>query len=217
MADVDELCLIKRNKTESLWAHHEVREQSCLNFFRFTLGPFLFFLENLLYSKHQEQHSDGKIKNITRLIASILICQLAALIGSAFNSASINTWYTTINKPGFLPPNWLFPVVWTILFIMMGVSLYLVWKENIRKKAVKSALAAFAVQLVLNILWSFFFFTLRSPLLGLIEIIVLWAAILVTILRFYKVSKAAAYLLIPYILWVTFAAVLNISILFLNL
>jgi len=149
-----------------------------------------------------------------KLILSLVICQLAGLIGALFNSASINTWYLTINKPGFMPPGWAFAVVWSVLFVLMGVSLYLIWKEDIKKT--KQALTVFGIQLLLNILWSFFFFTLRSPLLGLIEIIVLWPAILLTIIKFYKISKTAAYLLIPYLLWVSFAIALNLSILILN-
>ena len=149
------------------------------------------------------------MKNIFKLIIALVVCQLAGLIGSLFNMNSIPTWYTTINKPFFNPPNWVFAPVWTTLFVLMGISLYLIWKN-------KLAVRFFIIQLILNILWSALFFGLRSPLLAFIEIIVLWIFILLTIIYSYKTSKTAAYLLIPYIAWVTFAAILNFSIVLLN-
>ena len=145
-----------------------------------------------------------------------MVCLLAGFIGSLFNSNSINTWYKEINKPSFLPPNYLFPIVWTILFILMGISLYLIWKEYPSNKLASIAIIFFAIQLALNILWSFLFFYLRNPLLGSIEIVILWIFILLTIIKFYNINKVAAYLLIPYILWVSFATLLSISIYFLN-
>ena len=151
-----------------------------------------------------------------KLIFSILICLLAGFIGSFFTTPAIPTWYATLQKPSFAPPNWVFFPVWTALFIMMGISLFLVWKNGREDKKFKTAIYLFAGQLVLNTLWSFAFFGLRSPLLGLMEIIILWIAILATILTFRKLSKTAAYLLIPYIFWVSFAAFLNFSIWRLN-
>ena len=152
------------------------------------------------------------MKNIIKLIISLVICQLAGVIGSFFNINSIPTWYATLNKPSFNPPNWVFGPVWTTLFLLMGISLYLVWTKGFTKQA----LIFFSIQLFLNILWSALFFGLRSPLSALIEIIILWAFILLTIISFYKISKIAGILLIPYILWVSFAAVLNFSIYLLN-
>jgi translocator protein len=157
-----------------------------------------------------------KISDMKKLFISILICLFAGFIGSFFTSSAIPTWYATLQKPSFSPPNWVFFPVWTSLFIMMGISLFLVWQKGWEDKKVKTALYIFAGQLVLNILWSVAFFGLRSPLLGLVEIIILWIAILATILSFMKVSRTAAYLLIPYILWVSFAAILNFSIWALN-
>ena len=153
---------------------------------------------------------------IVRFIASIIICQLAGIIGSFFTSSSISTWYVGIAKPSFNPPNWVFAPVWTALFILMGVSLYFVWVKGFKAKGVKTGLLLFSIQLILNIFWSVFFFGLQNPLIAFIEIIVLWIAILLTILKFYKVSRTAAYLLIPYLLWVSFAAILNLAILVLN-
>jgi benzodiazapine receptor len=158
-----------------------------------------------------------RVIHILKLIVSIIVCQFAGLIGSIFTRASIPTWYATLKKPSFAPPNWLFAPVWTTLFVLMGVSAFLVWRNGLGDRRVRIALSTFAVQLVLNMLWSAAFFGLRSPLAGLIVIVILWAAILLTILNFLKVSVIAGMLLAPYILWVTFAAVLNTSIFILNL
>ena len=158
-----------------------------------------------------------KIKNILKLVYSIVICQLAGVIGSFFTFPSISTWYAALEKPSFNPPNWIFSPVWITLFILMGVSLYLVWIQGTKTKYAKMALALFGIQLSLNILWSIIFFGLKSPFFAFIEIVILWVAILLTILKFSKISKTAAYLLIPYILWVSFAAVLNFSIWVINL
>ena len=156
------------------------------------------------------------MKNILKLIISILICQLAGFIGSIFTSSTVSNWYLTLSKPSFNPPSWVFSPVWITLFLLMGISLYLVWIKDINKKIVRIALTFFGIQLILNILWSVFFFGLKSPLLAFIEIIILWIFILITIIKFYRVSKTAAYLLIPYILWVGFAAVLNLLIVLIN-
>lgn len=152
-----------------------------------------------------------------KLAASIVICQLAGVIGSFFTSSSVSIWYAELNKPGFNPPNWVFSPVWITLFLLMGIALYIVWNKGIKSKQSKTAVTIFGVQLGLNILWSVLFFGLRSPLSAFIEIIILWAAILFTIIYFYRVSKPAGYLLIPYILWVSFAAVLNFFIYYLNM
>ena len=157
-----------------------------------------------------------KFSDMKKLFISILICLFAGFIGSFFTSSAIPTWYTTLQKPSFAPPNWVFFPVWTTLFIMMGISLFLVWQKGWEDKKVKTAIYIFAGQLVLNALWSIAFFGFKSPLLGLMEIIILWIAIAATILSFMKVSRTAAYLLIPYIIWVSFAAILNFSIWGLN-
>jgi benzodiazapine receptor len=152
-----------------------------------------------------------------KLAVSILICQLAGIIGSFFTVSSVGTWYVGLAKPSFNPPNWVFFPVWTTLFVLMGISLYIVWDNGIKSKQSKTAITIFGVQLALNTLWSILFFGFKSPLFAFIEIIFLWTAILLTILYFYRISKPAAYLLIPYILWVSFAAVLNFSIFYLNM
>jgi len=146
-----------------------------------------------------------------KLIIAILICQLAGVFGSLFTSPSIETWYAQLEKPFFTPPSWAFGPVWITLYTLMGISLYLVWD-----KKDKFAISIFGVQLVLNVLWSLLFFGLQNPFYGLVEIIALWFAILITIVKFYKIDKRAGIILIPYILWVSVAAALNYYILILN-
>ncbi len=133
-----------------------------------------------------------------------------------FTSAGVNGWYAVAAKPSFNPPNWIFAPVWTTLYILMGISLYLVWKSNAAKNVKQTAIALFAVQLVLNFFWSFIFFSLQQTGWAVVEIAVMWLAILLTILWFAKISKPAAWLLVPYICWVSFATVLNFYIWKLN-
>jgi benzodiazapine receptor len=146
--------------------------------------------------------------NFLKLIVSLIICQLAGFIGSLFTTPAIPEWYASLQKPSFTPPNWLFSPVWISLFLLMGVSLYLLWQTASKKEA-KLALVLFSIQLILNVLWSVIFFGLKSPMVAFIEILVLWAAIFLTMTKSLKVAKAAGYLLLPYIIWVSFAAVLN--------
>lgn len=153
-----------------------------------------------------------KIKDIFKLIIAIVICEAAGAIGSLFTTPSIATWYKSLAKPMLNPPNWIFAPVWTTLFVLMGVAVFLIWKKGLKERKTKIALAIFAVQLILNVFWSIIFFGLHNPGAAFIEIIFLWLAILLTIIYFFKISKSAAYLLFPYILWVTFASYLNYSI-----
>lgn len=157
-----------------------------------------------------------KPKAITKILIFILICELAGAIGSIFTAPAISTWYATLEKPAFNPPNWLFGPAWTILYLLMGIAAYLIWEKGFGKKEVKIALAIFAIQLFLNIIWSFLFFGLKSPGLALGEIIILWLAIFATLVVFYRISKPAGLILVPYILWVTFAAILNFAVVQLN-
>lgn len=153
-------------------------------------------------------------KNICKLIISLLIPQLAGGIGSIFTAGSVGTWYTTLEKPFLNPPDWVFGPVWTTLFFLMGYSLYLVWTSKISNK--KPAYLIFSVQLALNVFWSVLFFGLHSPALALFEIFLLWFAIAANIFAFAKISRASAWLLAPYISWVSFAIYLNFSIWKLN-
>ena len=154
--------------------------------------------------------------NIPKLLVSISVCLLAGAIGSVFTVSSIPNWYATLNKPSFNPPNWIFGPVWTTFYIFMGISLYLVWQRNFNKKSKKISLQWFAFQLVLNSLWSVIFFGMKNPPLALICIFILWYAIFRTIQKFYPTSKVAAYLLVPYLAWVSFATLLNTAIASLN-
>jgi benzodiazapine receptor len=156
------------------------------------------------------------VKDILKVIVSIFVCQLAGIIGALATSASIQTWYVTLNKPFFTPPNWLFAPVWLTLYTLMGISLFLLWRQGVQARPTKVALAIFGVQLLLNAFWSIAFFGLRSPLAGLLVILMLWIAIAATIVKFLPLSKPAGLLLIPYILWVTIAAALNLAIVLLN-
>lgn len=159
---------------------------------------------------------DGKMRYVFKLIISIVACQCAGLIGSAFTTPAIPTWYAALEKPLFMPPNWLFAPVWITLYLLMGISASIVWRRGLSDRRIRTALIAFLVQLVLNVLWSVVFFGLESPLYGIVVIVVLWIAIMVTIVKFFRVSTLAGALLLPYIGWVTFAATLNVSIFILN-
>ncbi|HGE72528.1 TPA: tryptophan-rich sensory protein [Candidatus Poribacteria bacterium] len=158
-----------------------------------------------------------KAVDTVKLAISIGVCLAAGFIGSIFTNASIPTWYMTLEKPSFNPPNWLFGPVWTALYILMGIAAFLVWRAGLGEPKARTALIIFIIQLILNVLWSVAFFGFRSPIAGLVVIVILWVAILLTILSFVKVSIIAGILLIPYILWVSFASILNAAIYVLSL
>lgn len=151
-----------------------------------------------------------------KLAISIFICQCAGFVGSLFTRAAIGQWYVFLNKPSFTPPNWIFAPVWTLLYVLMGIAAYLVWRRGLAELGVKRAMGVFLFQLFLNSLWSIIFFGLRSILGGFVVIVLLWLAILCTIRAFFSISKLAAGLLIPYIAWVSFALILNWAIVLLN-
>lgn len=155
------------------------------------------------------------MKSYPKLIISVIITLSAGFLGSFFTSSSIDTWYASLNKPSFNPPNWLFVPVWTSLFILIGISFYLVWRKNFEGRR-NLAVGVYSIQLSLNLLWSFFFFGLENPFFALMEIILLWAFILANMNIFYKISKPAAFLLLPYLFWVSFALILNYFIFKLN-
>jgi benzodiazapine receptor len=155
-------------------------------------------------------------RNIVKLVVSLVACQCAGLIGSLATTPNIPTWYATLEKPVFTPPSWLFAPAWITLYLLMAVAAFLIWRKGLAHDGVKCALTLFLVQLVLNALWSVVFFGLQSPLYGMVVILALWIAILLTIIKFFRLSVAAGSLLLPYILWVSFASVLNISIWVLN-
>ena len=157
------------------------------------------------------------MNNKIKLTISLIAPQAAGLIGSIFTASSVTGWYSTVTRPELAPPNWIFGPVWTTLFVLMGIALFLVWKkEDSQKKKVKLALRLFVAQLVLNTLWSVIFFGLQSPGWAFVEIIFLWISITLTITVFTPISRLAAWLLVPYLAWVSFAAYLNYSIWLLN-
>jgi translocator protein len=151
-----------------------------------------------------------------KFIVSILVCQLPGFLGFLVTKDSITTWYANLHKPVFSPPDWVFGVVWPILYTLMGISAFLIWVRYQNNSKFKSCRVFFILQLALNGLWSPIFFGLHNIPIALIDIILLWKAIFVTIRAFRKVSKTAAILLYPYLLWVSFAVILNAAMFYLN-
>ena len=158
-----------------------------------------------------------KAVNIAKLIVSLAVPLLVGFLGSLFTTAdALNNWYANLNKPPFNPPDWIFGPVWTMLYILMGIAAFLVWQKGLYNKFARPALTLFVIQLAFNAFWSALFFGLRSPMLGLIDIVLLLFAIALTIIYFFKISLWSTLLLIPYLVWVCFAAVLNTAIYILN-
>lgn len=157
-----------------------------------------------------------KVSIAIKFIICSAVTFCAPLIASLFTRDSISGWYAELNKPFFTPPDWVFGPVWTVLYLLMALSAALVWQKGFAKPLVKIALALYLLQLILNGLWMPLFFGLKMPLLAFFEIVLLWSAIVLTILSFSRVSKPAVLLLLPYIVWTSFAAVLNFSLWLLN-
>jgi tryptophan-rich sensory protein len=156
------------------------------------------------------------MKNAIRLVVAIVLPLVVGGLSGYATAQGVRSWYPTLVKPFFNPPAWVFGPVWTMLYILMGVAAFLVWRRGLTVDGVKAALGLFLVQLALNGLWSILFFGMQSPGLALIEIVVLWIAIAATIRAFSRVSPAGAGLLAPYLAWVSFATLLNGSIWWLN-
>ncbi|GEL10828.1 TspO and MBR related proteins [Flavobacterium glycines] len=157
------------------------------------------------------------MNKITKIIVTVAICLAVGYFSGIETRSAILDWYPTLVKPSFNPPNWVFAPVWTLLYIMMGVAAGLVWDRfSFDKGAVKKALVFFVIQLVLNAIWSYLFFGLHNPMLAGLEIILLWLMIYETYFQFTKINKVTGYLLMPYLIWVAFAAVLNASVWWLN-
>lgn len=157
-----------------------------------------------------------KINNVFKLIIAVAASQLAGLVGSVFTLSAIPNWYAGLKKPALNPPAWVFGPVWTTLYFLMGVAAFLVWRTGWERKEVKVALGVFGIQLFLNTLWSFVFFGLKSPGWAFLNIAALWLVIVWTMIAFYRISKPAPYLLVPYLLWVSFAGFLNYAVWMLN-
>jgi len=150
-----------------------------------------------------------------RLAISLAIPQLAGLAGSFFTAPAIQNWYVNLQRPSFSPPNWLFGPVWITLYLMMGVSIYLIWNKLDEQNA-RGVFWLFWIHLFFNATWSMIFFGLHNPMLAFINIAIIWIFIIVLIFKFWKINKWASYLLVPYFFWVSFASVLNYFIWYLN-
>ncbi len=152
-----------------------------------------------------------------KIAIALLVCLAVGYSASTVTRPSVESWYPTLEKPIFNPPNWIFMPVWTLLYILMAIAAGLVWdKIREQNEEVKKALLFFIIQLTLNAIWSYLFFGLKNTMLALVEIVLLWLFIYETYLKFVKINKTAGYLLIPYLIWVAFATILNASILWLN-
>ncbi len=157
------------------------------------------------------------MQKIARIVLVVTSCLVIGYLSGTVTRESITTWYPTLLKPIFNPPNWIFAPVWTLLYAMMGVAGGIIWNHlETNKEQVKKAFTFFIIQLALNALWSYLFFGLHNPLLALLEIIILWLMIFETYVQFKSINKLAGWLLIPYLAWVSFATVLNASIWWLN-
>ncbi len=155
------------------------------------------------------------MRNLLKVIGLIFVCFLPGVIGGFFTANNLYPWFNSLAKPSFSPPSWVFSPVWTVLYTLMGISLFLILKaDNSKNKTL--GLVFFTIQLVLNGLWSIVFFGLHQILLAFGVIIALLIFIILSIFEFYKVSKTSAYILIPYVIWVSFASVLNFSLYLLN-
>jgi benzodiazapine receptor len=155
------------------------------------------------------------MNKIIKLLAAVIICEGVGFLGTIFTLPAIDTWYAALNKAPFNPPPWIFGPVWTILYFLMGVSIFLILQKKLKKQRT-FLMALFAIQLFLNFSWSVIFFGWHLPFAALLEIGLLWISITLLIIDFWKFSKWAAILLIPYLVWVSFASVLNLFVVFLN-
>ncbi len=154
----------------------------------------------------------SRTSSFWKFIIAIVLCELTGAISGLISMTSMNPWFDTINKPSWNPPSYLFGPVWAVLYLLMGISFTLIWKSSAPIATKRIAETVFFIQLCLNFCWSILFFKLHSPALALIDILLMVVAILITIFRFASISKAAAWLLVPYILWVCFATMLNFAI-----
>lgn len=154
--------------------------------------------------------------DVKKLVIALALPQLAGGLGAVFTASAIPAWYAYLAKPALNPPSWVFGPVWTVLYLLMGIALYLVWRKGTENRESRQALAAFGVQLVLNAVWSPVFFGLQAPGVALAIIVLMWLAIVMTIVRFRKIVPATLWLLLPYLAWVSFATYLNYGIFTLN-
>ncbi|MDD3984796.1 MAG: tryptophan-rich sensory protein [Methanobacterium sp.] len=157
-----------------------------------------------------------KLSRVPKFFISVFIPLIIGYLGSIITISEISTWYASLSKPSWAPPNWLFGPVWTTLYVLMGISLFLIWCEGFNRKDVKFALLIFGVQLILNLLWSILFFSFHSLFGSFILILILWIAIFANIIVFFMISRPSGLLLVPYLIWVSIASYLNYSIYLIN-
>ena len=157
-----------------------------------------------------------RIREVPMLIGSILIPLVIGYLGAIVTIPQISTWYSTLSKPWWSPPNWLFGPIWTTLYLLMGIALFFVWREGLHRRDVRFAILIFSVQLALSLLWSIVFFSFHALFGSFIVVMLLWLAILANIIAFLIISKWAGFLLVPYIVWVSIASYLNYSVYLLN-
>ena len=156
------------------------------------------------------------LSSTAKVLFAIIACQLAGIIGSVFTMPAIPGWYASLSKPFFNPPSWVFAPAWILLYTLMGIAVFLVWEKGISQKEVRIGISLFGIQLALNALWSFIFFGMQNLAISFAEIILLWIFIAATTVQFKKISRRAFFLMLPYLAWVSFAAILNLSIWLLN-
>lgn len=207
------------------WLYFDGIKSSASNI-KIIFGKDTFFAENRIFLYFDNARKvlsifglskTNEMNKITRILAIVATCLVVGYFSGIVTRTSVTTWYPLLNKPSFNLPDWVFAPVWSMLYIMMGIAAGLVWARiDFEKDAVKKALQFFAIQLALNALWSYLFFGLKNPMLAGLEIILLWLMIYETYIQFAKINKISGYLFIPYLLWVSFAAVLNGSIWWLN-
>jgi translocator protein len=155
------------------------------------------------------------MNKLVKLLGSIILCEGTGLLGSVFTITSITTWYSHLNKPAFNPPNWVFGPVWTTIYFLIGIFLYLILEIKVKKNR-KILLIVFSIQLLLNFLWSIIFFGMHLPMVAFIEITLLWSSIFWLLVNSWKFSKLASLIFIPYLCWVSFASILNLAVVILN-
>jgi tryptophan-rich sensory protein len=173
-------------------------------------NPQKAYISEIIFFKNM-----NKWKSIFNLFICVFVCLSAGILGTIITSPN-TLWFQNLNKPFFQPPNWLFGPVWTVLYILMGISIWLISKQGFKTKLNKQALYLFITQLVLNSLWSLVYFGMQQIFGALVLIILIWFFIFLTIICFKKINKIAALLLLPYLLWVSFATILNASLWYLN-
>ena len=159
----------------------------------------------------------NELSSTWKFIIAVFICEAVGIVSGLLTQNEMTTWFSSLNKPSWNPPAYLFGPVWTTLYLLMGISLGLIWKSNAPETQKLRAELTFALQLFLNFMWSILFFKCHSPALAFMDIILMIVTILMTIGRFARMSRLAAWLLIPYLMWVCFATVLNYRIWAMNM